>query len=188
MDDSARRRRGKTRDISELSHEEQLQYARGIVTRQLAMMDRSRAQLAAALARRGVPDAVAEQVVRQFEEAGLVDDAHFAAAIARTRFSEKQLSRRAIAAELRRKGVADEFVEAAVAQITPDEEAAAAITLAEKKLRSESGDWEGVVRRVYGLLARRGFSASQSSHAIREASKRIDESEKADTGVIDDLD
>jgi regulatory protein len=48
--------------------------ARGIALRQLATGPRTRAQLAAAMARRGVPGEVAEKVLDRFEEVQLVDD------------------------------------------------------------------------------------------------------------------
>lgn len=99
-------RRSQTREPRELSIEEQREKARDIVVRQLAMMDRSRAQLSEALERRGIGPEVADEILERFEEIGLIDDAHFAEVLTRTRFAEKGASRRAILSELQRKGVA----------------------------------------------------------------------------------
>lgn len=174
---TSRRKRsaGSTRNKEprELSVEEQREKAREIVIRQLAMMDRSRAQLAEALERRNICANVIDEVLERFEELGLVDDAHFADVLTRTRFAEKGASRRAILAELQRKGVARDLAEHALAQIDPEDELEAAVTLATKKLRSTSGNPETLTRRTYAALARKGFDPEQCSQALREAQERI---------------
>ncbi len=156
-----------------MSTEEQREKARDIVVRQLAMMDRSRAQLALALSRREISDEVSQEVLQHFEEIGLVDDAHFAQVLTRTRFAEKGASRRAILDELQRKGVARPLAEHAVQQIDADEEFEAAVSLAMKKLRAASGKQETLLRRTYATLARRGFDPGQCSRALREAETRL---------------
>ena len=57
------------------------------------MMDRSRFQLAQALAKRDISDEVAEEALAHFTELGLIDDAHFAEVLVRTRLAEKHASR-----------------------------------------------------------------------------------------------
>ncbi|MFT0847860.1 regulatory protein RecX [Actinomycetaceae bacterium L2_0104] len=156
-----------------MSIEEQREKARDIVVRQLAMMDRSRAQLAQALERREISEEVCREVLEHFEEIGLIDDAHFAEVLTRTRFAEKGSSRRAILDELQRKGVARDLAEQAVEQIDEDEEFEAAVHLAMKKLRTASGKPETLLRRTYATLARRGFNPGQCSRALREAESRL---------------
>lgn len=176
---TGRRKRsaGRTRNVEprELSIEEQREKARDIVVRQLAMMDRSRAQLAEALERRGICADVVDEILERFEELGLIDDAHFAEVLTRTRFAEKGASRRAILAELQRKGVARDLAEQALAQIDPEDELEAAVTLAMKKLRSTSGNPDTLTRRTYAALARKGFDPEQCSQALREAEVRLAE-------------
>src|SRR3954466_11079789 len=82
--------------------------ARAIVLRQLTMAPRSRAQLADKLAERGADEAVAERVLDRFEEVGLVDDEAFAQLLVRSQRAGRGLGRRALAHELRRKGVEHE--------------------------------------------------------------------------------
>lgn len=168
------------REPRELSIEEQREKARDIVVRQLAMMDRSRAQLAQALARREIPEEISEEVLQHFEEIGLINDAHFAQVLTRTRFAEKGASRRAILDELHRKGVARNLAEQAVKQIDAADEFEAAVTLAMKKMRSASGNPETLLRRTYAMLARRGFDPGQCSQALREARARLKESENGE--------
>ncbi len=167
-------------DVTELPRDEQVTYGRDVVMRQLAMMDRSRAQLADALARRDVPEAVAEEVLQYFEEIGLIDDAHFAEVLTRTRFAGKGASRRAILMELKRKGVSGDIAQAAIEHIDPDAELDAAIRLAEKKLRTGGGNPATLHQRAYAMLARRGFSPAQCSRALAEARKRVDQSTESD--------
>ena len=59
------------------------------------------------LARRGVPDEVAERVLDRFGEVDLIDDAAYARAWVESRHSGRGLARRALAYELRQRGVAD---------------------------------------------------------------------------------
>ena len=82
--------------------------ARAIALRLLTASPRSRAQLAEAMARKDVPDEVAQRVLDRFTEVGLIDDVEYARMIVRTRHTERGLSRRAIAVELRRRGIDDE--------------------------------------------------------------------------------
>ncbi|MGO1591172.1 MAG: regulatory protein RecX [Ancrocorticia sp.] len=161
-------------DVQELSREEQSQLARDIVTRQLAMMDRSRVQLERTLARKEIPADVGEEVLARYEELGLIDDRHFAEVLTRTRFAEKGASRRAIAAELEQKGVERSIIEQAAEQIDSDAEFEAAVDLASKKLRIAGGKPETLYQRTYAMLARRGFSSGMCSSALRTARERLD--------------
>jgi regulatory protein len=95
--------------------------ARAIALRMLSGAPRSRAELAAAMARKDVPTEVAETVLDRFTEVGLIDDAEYAQMVVRTRHGERGLARRAIGVELRRRGVDDEVAAEALADIHDDE-------------------------------------------------------------------
>jgi regulatory protein len=74
-----------------------------------------------------------------------------------------------LSAELRRKGVADETAGEAIAAIDSDDEEQAARGLVERKLRSMSGlDEPARIRRLMGMLARRGYSQGLAYRVIRE--------------------
>ncbi|AZN28920.1 regulatory protein RecX [Flaviflexus salsibiostraticola] len=161
----------------EESPEELREEARAIVLRQLAMMDRSRQQLLDAQISRGVPEEIAIEIVDRFEEVGLVDDEKFAAMLVRSRMAEKPVSRTGLARELSRKGIDREVADAALEEISPDDEREAAIALAEKKARSTRGLDDAVRRRrIYGALARRGFNPDQIMHALRSVLDDTDDS------------
>ena len=143
--------------------------ARAIALRQLTAAPRSRAQLAEAMARRDVPEDVADRVLDRFTEVGLVDDAAYAEILVRSRHAERGMSRRALAMELRRKGVDDEVAREALEQVDDADEEQAARALARKKLRATRGlDREVRLRRAYGALGRRGYGGSLVSRVVRE--------------------
>jgi regulatory protein len=140
------------------------------VLRKLTAAPRTRAQLAADLAGRAVPEEVAERVLDRFTEVGLVDDAAFAQSWVRARHAGRGLSRRALAHELRRKGVDDETAREAVEELGPDDEAAAAAALVARRLPATRGlAPEARVRRLAGMLARKGYSSGLALRVVRDA-------------------
>ena len=147
--------------------------ARDIVTRQLSMMDRSRKQLLDAMRQRNVDEETAQSVLDWFAGHGLVDDEHFAEVLVRTRLAEKRASRRAIAEELRRKGVDSEIIEDALSVISDEDEYDNALQVALKKLRIASGNPATLRQRTYATLARRGFNPDHCSRALAAAEEEL---------------
>ncbi|KIH96440.1 RecX family transcriptional regulator [Streptomonospora alba] len=143
--------------------------ARGICLRLLTSAPRTRAQLAQALRQRGVDDEVAEGVLGRFSEVGLIDDAAFAEAWVDSRHAGRGLGRKALAAELRRRGVDDETVRDAVEELSPDQEEETARRLARRKLAaSRMQDSTARARRALAMLARKGYSAGLAYRVVRE--------------------
>lgn len=144
--------------------------ARAVVLRQLTGSPKSRSQLEQALRRKGCPDDVAATVLDRFEEVGLVDDEAYAQMLVRSKQSGRGLARRALQHELRAKGVDDEIARGVLDTIEPDDEREIARGLVEKKLRTMHGlDRQVQVRRLSGLLARKGYGAEVSRQVITEA-------------------
>ncbi|WP_171162732.1 recombination regulator RecX [Streptomyces sp. I05A-00742] len=144
--------------------------ARAICLRLLTGSPRTRGQLAEALAKRGIPDEVAEEVLSRFEEVGLIDDAAFAGAWVESRHHGRGLARRALARELRTKGVASSVIEEAVGRLDADQEEDTARALVERKLRVTRGmDREKRLRRLVGMLARKGYSEGLALRVVRRA-------------------
>lgn len=143
--------------------------AREICLRQLDRSPRTRAELAATLRRRHVPDDAAETVLDRLVEVGLVDDAAFAAAWVTSRHTGRGLARRALADELRRRGVGSETVSEAVSALDPDEEYATARALVARRLPALAGRPADVrARRLVGMLARKGYSTALAYRVVRE--------------------
>ncbi len=143
--------------------------ARKILLDQLTGRARTRAELATKLRDRNVPDDIAGRLLDRFEEVGLVDDAAFARDWVEQRQSGRGLARRALAMELRRKGVEDEVAREALDEIDPDDELEVARALVRAKLRSVRNlDRDKAVRRLVGMLARKGHSAGVAFQVVKE--------------------
>jgi regulatory protein len=151
---------------SEVSREEQ---ARALCLRLLTARARTRAELEGQLAKRGYPDDVSGRVLDRLTEVGLVDDADFAEQWVRSRRVNAGKGKRALAAELRTKGVDDEVISATLAGIDAGAERQRAEQLVRDKLRREKlGDDDDVkvARRLVGMLARRGYSQAMALDVV----------------------
>ena len=145
------------------------QVARIVCLRLLDRRAYSRAELNTALRKRGVPDDAADRVLDRFAELGLIDDAALADGYALAQHRERGLAGRAVALKLRRRGIPDDTVRAAVSQIDSASEQAAAAALATRKLRSMSGlDPAVQARRLVGMLARKGYSPGLAHTVVRD--------------------
>ena len=144
--------------------------ARQIVLRQLAMAPRTRKQLRDKLRQRACPDDVAEAVLDRMTEVGLVDDQAYAGMLVRSQQASRGLARRALARELHTKGVDDETAREALSHVHPEGERDQAMRLVAKKLRTMHGlDATVQMRRLAGMLARKGYPADLSMQVVREA-------------------
>jgi regulatory protein len=144
--------------------------ARTIALRLLDHSPRTRSELASAMARRGVPQDAAEAVLDRFGEAGLIDDAAFAQAWVDSRHRGRGLARRALASELRRKGVEDEVAADALSSVSNEDEYAAAQALVRRRLSSMSSvPRDTATRRLVGMLGRKGFGAGLAYRVVAEA-------------------
>lgn len=143
--------------------------ARKILLDQLTGQARSRHELAARLAKRNVPEEIAEPLLDRFTEVGLVDDEAFARAWVDSRRRTRGLARPALAQELRRKGIADETVREVLDEVDPSDEEESARLLVRKKLRSlRNVDDTVAARRLTGMLARKGYGAGVTSTVVRQ--------------------
>lgn len=144
--------------------------ARAICLRLLTMAPKTRAQLAEALRKRDVPDAAAQAVLDRFVELGLINDEAFAEAWVDSRHHGRGLAKRALAQELRHRGVDSETVNDAVERLEPEQELETARRLVERKLSSTKNvEPKARVRRLAGMLARKGYAPGLAFRVVREA-------------------
>jgi regulatory protein len=147
--------------------------ARQICLRLLSAAPRTQAELAAALRRRGVPDAAAAAVLARFAEVRLIDDELFARAWVESRHHGRGLAGRALGEELRQRGVASAQIAAALDELSPEQELATASELVERRLPGTAGlPPLARMRRLTGLLARKGYSPGLAYRVVREALER----------------
>jgi regulatory protein len=143
--------------------------ARKILLDALTGQARSRKELRAKLASKDVPAELAERLLDRFAEVGLVDDDAFARSWVESRQRSRGLARRALAHELRRKGVDDETARGALDDLPPEREEEAARQLVRKRLRSLGGlDHAVATRRLAGMLARKGYPPGLAFAVVRE--------------------
>lgn len=113
---------------------------------------------------------MAEEVLSRFEEVGLINDSAFADAWVESRHHGRGLARRALAQELRTKGVDPVLIGEAVAQLDSEQEEETARELVARKLRSTRGlDRDKRLRRLAGMLARKGYSEGLALRVVRQA-------------------
>ena len=144
--------------------------ARAIVLKQLSMAPRSRHQLADKLRQRGCPDDVSARVLDRMEAVGLVDDDAYAQMVVRSKQATRGLAKRALAQELRVKGVADDTIEDALGSIDPESERALAEAVAGRTMRRLAGlDPQVQARRLAGVLGRKGYPPSVVYAVVRDA-------------------
>jgi len=169
---SARRARGgRSEDGSPAPRDDNPEErARQVCLRLLTLAPRTRAQLAEALKKRGIPDEVTDAVLGRYTDVGLIDDAAFARAWVESRHHGQGLSARALSAELRQRGVDDEQIREAVGELGPDAEVEAARLLVARKLAATAGLAPEVrLRRLAGMLGRKGYPPGLAFRVIREA-------------------
>ncbi|OBA94314.1 recombination regulator RecX [Mycobacteriaceae bacterium 1482268.1] len=149
----------------EASREEQ---ARNLCLRLLTARARTRAELAGQLSKRGYPDDVSNHVLDRLADVGLVDDAEFAEQWVRSRRANAGKGKRALAAELRTKGIDNEVISAALSEDDGAERERAEQLVRDKlrRQRLDGDDDQKAMRRLVGMLARRGYSQSMALDVV----------------------
>ena len=146
-----------------------VELAREIVLRRLTIRAHSRAELVSILRRKNVPEEASEEVLNRMEELRLIDDAQFAEDRVRSMQIFKGLGKRMMAQSLRDKGIDEQLIENALAEVDAESEHSNALVQAEKKLRTLTGESRDVAyRRTAGFLARRGYSPSTVNNVLAE--------------------
>jgi regulatory protein len=131
---------------------------------------RTRAELASALRQRGVAAEIAAAVLDRYSDVGIIDDAAFARAWVSSRHHGRGLARRALAQELRRKGIDHHAADEALAELDPDTERSTARELAERKLRTMgTAAPDAVFRRLVAMLARKGYPPGVAIGVVKDA-------------------
>ncbi|WP_280431649.1 recombination regulator RecX [Nocardia brasiliensis] len=137
--------------------------------RRPAARARSRAELAQRLAAKGYTADVTDRALDRLAEVGLIDDAAFAEQWVHSRHTFSGKGKQALAQELRRKGVDPADAAPALDTITDDDEESRARDLVRRKLRTlpTTLDREKALRRLVGMLARRGYNQSTAFAVVK---------------------
>jgi regulatory protein len=141
-----------------MTREEQVEAAKNTALNSLSASAKTRGQLEQKLAEKGHVEDVVKEALDRLAEVGLVDDGAFARSWVTSRHSFKGLSASAIRRELRMKKVDDELIDAALEDLTSEDEVERARELVERKAKSTRGlPRDARVRRLVGMLARKGY-------------------------------
>jgi regulatory protein len=127
--------------------------------RKLAHRDRSKEEVRRALATAGYDEAVVEAVLLRLTRDRYLDDAGYAARVARTRLRFDGLGRHRIRQDLRARGVAREVAEVGLAEaLTEVPEAETLDRVAQRYWRTRVSDEpRDRLRKLWAYLVRRGF-------------------------------
>ncbi len=173
---------GQTLDASQIAELKGRQALEEVYQRALSLLSRrprSEHELQQYFKRRGVDDETAAKVMGRLRERGMVDDEAFARAWVENRTTFRPRGPWALRAELRKKGVSSESIDAALEGL--DQEQAAY-----KAASRVAGRWSGLSEenfrhRLDAYLARRGFDYQILPGVIArvesEIAGRMDESE-----------
>lgn len=153
-----------------MSDDQWREKARGIILRQLTASDKTVKQLKDKLLDKECPEDIADEVIDRYAEINLVDDERFAKSWVVARARSRGLARGAIKHELRTKGIDDDIAAEALEQLDDEAEEARARELVRTKLRPESMgvDRDRALRRLVGMLARKGYHGSMAFKVARE--------------------
>jgi regulatory protein len=151
--------------LDEIAREEQLNQARNYAFLLLSYKARTTAELEKRLTRKGFPPDIVDATIKRLAELKMVDDAGFARQFVEDRVNIGHRGRLRIRAELAKRGVERAHIDSALKE-APDEVAAAREVA--DKYRSRNRRLEPAIlrRRLYGFLARRGFTPDTISRVI----------------------
>ena len=172
----------------ELTTEQAERLCRETALRLLSTRARSRHEIEENLRGKELPAEAITHVMDRFEEVGLIDDEAFAQAWVESRNRSKGYASARLAQELRRKGIAEEHIAAALEQLDGDELRAQAENLALKRLGHndlppdrygpDRKEREKVMRRIVSHLQRKGYAPGVCMAATRSAMERHDNGER----------
>ncbi|MDS0139753.1 MULTISPECIES: regulatory protein RecX [unclassified Amycolatopsis] len=172
---------------AELPPEERYKKAKEICFDLLAARPRTQEELRQALQRKGFDEETSETLLGKLDRAGLVNDEEFAQLWVKSRHANQGLSRTALVAELRRKGVDGEVAAQAAGEVDRESEEQMARELVRKRLGSLGNvDEQTALRRLLGFLARKGYPQGLAYTVIREELREYGaESTLLDDAVIE---
>ncbi len=140
--------------------------------RTLSTRDRTVAEVRAFLERKGVaPDAI-DHAVAELTDARFLDDERYARLFAEDKRGIERWGSQRIERDLRKRGVPDHLIEAALAVTDRDDELAMAVGLLSEKLPPCESDRDR--DRAWRLLVRKGYEPELAYEAVREHGRQAE--------------
>ena len=135
-------------------------YSRAL--RYVAMRPRSTWELATYLRRKDAAEALTESVVQRLTDLGLLNDASFAVSFVRDRQLLRPTSRRKLILELKKKHIAEEHIQAALAENELSEADSLSQVIDKKRRQTKYQDDDKLMQ----YLARQGFGYGDIKSAL----------------------
>jgi regulatory protein len=159
-------------EIVALKTRDEYQVALGRAIRFLGYRPRSRAEVERYLRGKGVAEEVSASVLLRLEQLGYLDDEEFARFWVDNRREFKPRGQRALAYELRQKGVSSQIIADVIDGVDDREAAWKAI---ENRLRHwERLNYQELRSKLVGFLQRRGFSYEVINYTLKRACQSLD--------------
>jgi regulatory protein len=144
--------------IAALQAEDAHEVAYQRVLKLLGYRSRSTHEVRKNLRDHNVPEEVIAGVLERLRRSRLVDDERFAQAWIENRSEYRPRSRRALAMELRQKGITDEVIKQTLEEAAREDEDLAYQAALKQSRKLKEMEWPEFRQKLSGFLARRGFS------------------------------
>ena len=132
----------------------------------LGYRDRSMNEMRQKLIGKGFSEKVVDRTLAYLEEKAFIDDRRLAELLKRDAVERRHFGAQGVRSYLIRRGIARDVAD--VMSEADNDYLGAAMQLAEKKMRSMGHlDSVTIKRRLWGLLARRGFTADETRQVLR---------------------
>lgn len=142
--------------INQLQEQDQKEIALQRAINFVNYKPRSENEVRKNLKKKKIEEDVIEEVIERLVSGGLVNDHDFAQLWVENRSEFRPRGRQALRMELRQKGIKDEVIESAIADLDEDK---LAYQAAKKQARKyQQLEWQDYRKKMYGFLARRGFN------------------------------
>lgn len=164
-------------DVQALRDGDEVQRATDAAAHFLASRPRSEREVRRRLSEKDYQDPVINAALERLTALGYVDDRAFAAFWVKDRMTFKPASPRALRYELRQKGVADDIIAEALADL--DAESAAYRAAESQARRMRGAERRAFQDKLMGFLARRGFNYSIARTAVQQLIETLEEENPA---------
>jgi regulatory protein len=157
--------------IAQLKASDELEVAYQHAIKFMNYRPRTESEIRQNLLKHAVPEIILEEVVQRLHHAGLLDDRRFADAWVENRADLHPRSRRALAYELKQRGVDQQVIQKSLEQVDDDHAAYQAALRQSRKLQEL--DWQDFRKKMVGFLARRGFDYETSALVVKRVWNEI---------------
>ena len=172
--------------IAQLKKEDAREVAYQQILKLLHYRPRTESEMIQNLRKHKVDEEIISEVMDRLKQNGLVDDTRFAQAWVENRNDLRPRSRRALAYELRQRGVDSQVIEQSIEQL--DDEALAYQAALQQARKLKKLDWQDFRQKMLGFLARRGFNYEVSAPVVSRVWAEQHQDETVEDDPYADLD